>query len=64
MTARSAMVVTSAEKAAELGIEPLARVVASATSGIEPKYIMLAPVEGVKNVLEKAGWTMERRRFV
>ncbi len=55
----SAVVVTSAEKAKELGIEPLARIVAYATSGIEPKYIMMAPVQGVKNVLEKAGWTME-----
>ncbi len=55
----SAIVVTSAEKAAELGVEPLGRVVASATSGIEPKLIMLAPVQGVKNVLAKAGWTME-----
>ena len=55
----SAIVVTSADKAKELGIEPLARIVAYATSGIEPKLIMMAPVEGVKNVLKKAGWTME-----
>ncbi len=55
----SAIVVTSAEKAKELNIEPLARIVAYATSGIEPKLIMMAPVEGVKNVLKKAGWTME-----
>ena len=55
----SAIVVTSAEKAKELDIEPLARIVAYATSGIEPKLIMMAPVEGVKNVLKKAGWTME-----
>jgi len=54
----SALVITTAEKAAELGIEPLARIVASANSGIEPKYIMLAPVEGVKKVLKKAGWEM------
>jgi acetyl-CoA C-acetyltransferase len=54
----SAVVVTTAERAAELGIQPLARVVASAVSGIEPKYIMLAPVKGVENVLEKAGWEM------
>lgn len=54
----SALVVTSAEKAAELGIEPLGRVVAWASSGIEPKMIMMAPVEGVKNVLKKAGWDM------
>ncbi len=54
----SALVITTAEKAAELGIEPLARIVANATSGIEPKFIMLAPVEGVKKVLKKAGWEM------
>ncbi len=54
----SALVITSAEKAKELGIEPLARIVASATSGIEPKFIMLAPVEGVKKVLKKAAWEM------
>ena len=54
----SALVITSAEKAKELGIEPLARIVASAQSGIEPKFIMLAPVEGVKKVLKKANWEM------
>jgi acetyl-CoA C-acetyltransferase len=54
----SAIVVTSLEKARELGVEPMARIVASATSGIEPKMIMLAPVEGVKRVLKKAGWEM------
>jgi len=55
----SALVVTSAENAASLGIEPLGRVVASATSGIEPKLIMMAPVKGVQNVLAKAGWDMK-----
>ncbi len=54
----SALVVTSAAKAKEMGIEPLARIVAYATSGIEPKLIMMAPVEGVRNVLKKAGWEM------
>ncbi|HTK38425.1 MAG TPA: acetyl-CoA C-acyltransferase, partial [Pyrinomonadaceae bacterium] len=54
----SALVITTAEKAKELGIEPLGRVVASATSGIEPKLIMMAPVQGVLNVLQKAGWDM------
>jgi acetyl-CoA C-acetyltransferase len=54
----SALVVTTVEKAKELGIEPLARIVASAQSGTEPKLIMLAPVEGVRKVLKKAGWEM------
>ena len=54
----SALVITSAEKAAELGIEPLARIVSYATSGIEPKFIMLAPVEGVRKAVKKAGWEL------
>ncbi len=54
----SALVVSTAEKAASLGIEPLGRIVAWASSGIEPKMIMMAPVNGVLNVLKKAGWTM------
>lgn len=55
----SALVVTSSEKAAELGVEPLGRVVSYAVSGIEPKYIMLAPVEGVRRAVAKAGWSLE-----
>jgi len=55
----SAVVVTSAENAEKMGAEPLAKIVAYATSGIEPRLIMMAPVQGVKNVLDKAGWTME-----
>jgi acetyl-CoA C-acetyltransferase len=55
----SALVVTSDEKASELGVEPLARIVSYAVSGIEPKYIMLAPVEGVRRAVAKAGWTLE-----
>lgn len=54
----SALVVTSADNAAAAGIEPLGRVVAWASSGIEPKLIMMAPVKGVQNVLAKAGWSM------
>ena len=55
----SALVVTSSERAAELGVEPLGRVVSYAVSGIEPKYIMLAPVEGVRRAVAKAGWQLE-----
>lgn len=55
----SALVVTSDEKARELGVEPLGRVVSYAVSGIEPKLIMLAPVEGVRRAVAKAGWKLE-----
>ena len=55
----SALVVTSSDKASELGVEPLARIVSYAVSGIEPKLIMLAPVEGVRRAVAKAGWSLE-----
>ncbi|MEP6703282.1 MAG: acetyl-CoA C-acetyltransferase [Acidobacteriota bacterium] len=55
----SALVVTSAERASELGVEPLARIVSYAVSGIEPRLIMLAPVEGVRRAVAKAGWSLE-----
>jgi len=55
----SALVVTSSQNAISLGVEPLGRVVSYAVSGIEPKYIMLAPVEGVRRAVAKAGWALE-----
>ena len=55
----SALVVTSSQNAASLGVEPLGRVVSYAVSGIEPKLIMLAPVEGVRRAVAKAGWALE-----
>ena len=55
----SALVVTSRDKAAELGVEPLARVVSYAVSGIEPRLIMLAPIEGVRRAVAKAGWELK-----
>src|SRR5712671_4226503 len=54
----SALVVTSAERAKTLGIEPLARIVAQATSGVEPKLVMMAPVEAIKKLLKKTGWAL------
>jgi len=52
----SAVVVTSLGRAKQLGVEPMARIVAQATSGVEPRLVMMAPVEAVKKVLKKAGW--------
>src|ERR1051325_1613828 len=54
----SAVVVTSDERAKALGIEPLARIVAQATSGVEPKLVMMAPVEAIKKLLMKTGWSL------
>lgn len=57
--AAAAVVVMSAAKAKELGLKPMARIVAQAASGVDPKWVMMAPVTGVRKVLERAGWTAE-----
>ena len=56
--AAAALVVMSAAKAKSLGIKPLVRLKAQAMSGVAPKWVMLAPVTGVRKVLERAGWTL------
>jgi acetyl-CoA C-acetyltransferase len=57
--AAAALVVMSAEKAKLLGLEPMARIRAQATSGVDPAWVMMAPVTGVQKVLAKAGWTAD-----
>jgi acetyl-CoA C-acetyltransferase len=52
----AAVVVTSAQRAEELGALPLVRIVAQATSGVEPKWVMMAPVDAVRKIWEKTGW--------
>jgi len=55
----AALVVTSAEKAKQLGRKPLARIVGQAVSGVEPKWVMMAPVSAVQFLVEKVGWKLE-----
>jgi acetyl-CoA C-acetyltransferase len=52
----AAVVVTSAKRAKELGAQPMVRIVAQATSGVEPKWVMMAPVDAVKKIWQKTGW--------
>jgi acetyl-CoA C-acetyltransferase len=54
--AAAAVVVMSDAKAKELGLTPMVTIKAQATSGVAPKWVMLAPVIGVQRVLKKAGW--------
>ncbi len=56
----AALVVTSERTAAKLGKQPMARIVAQATSGVEPKWVMMAPVEAVEKLLAKTGWDRDR----
>jgi acetyl-CoA C-acetyltransferase len=57
--AAAAVVAMSADRAQELGLKPMARIVAHATSGIDPKWVMMAPVNGARTVMKKAGWSVE-----
>src|SRR5580765_7180090 len=53
----AALVVTSAETAKALGRTPLALIVAQATSGLEPKMVMMTPVPAIRRLWEKTGWS-------
>jgi len=55
----AALVVTSAERARESGHKPMARVVGQSVSGVEPQWVMMAPVEAVRKLLVKTGWKLE-----
>jgi len=54
----SAVVVTSSERAKSLGVEPLGKIVGQATSGTEPQLVMMAPVDAIKKLLAKTGWSL------
>jgi acetyl-CoA C-acetyltransferase len=55
----AAVVVTSYKRAKELGVEPMARIVGQATSGVDPQWVMMAPVSGVRKLWAKTGWKNE-----
>src|SRR5579863_10051275 len=55
----AALVVTSARRAKDLGAQPMVRIVAQATSGVEPQWVMMAPVGAVRKIWEKTGWKNE-----
>ncbi len=55
----AAVVVMPASKAKELGLKPMARIVAQATSGLAPEWVMMTPVETVRQLWKKTGWKNE-----
>jgi acetyl-CoA C-acetyltransferase len=55
----AALVVMSAERARALGLTPMARIVAQATSGTQPKMLLMTPVEATRKVLKKAAWKLD-----
>jgi acetyl-CoA C-acetyltransferase len=54
----SALVVMSADRAKALGLTPLVRIVGQATSGLAPKFVLMTPVEAVRRLSTKIGWTL------
>jgi acetyl-CoA C-acetyltransferase len=56
----AALVVTSERNAARLGKTPMARIVGQAVSGVEPKWVMMAPVDAVEKLLVKTGWDRDK----
>jgi acetyl-CoA C-acetyltransferase len=56
--AGASVVVSTLQFAEKKGIKPLARIVACATSGLEPKWVMMTPEPAVRAVAAKAGWDL------
>src|ERR1700720_3664870 len=56
----AALIVTSERNASRLGKQPIARIIAQAVSGVEPKWVMMAPVEAVEKLLTKTGWDRDK----
>ncbi len=54
----AALVVMSAARAASLKLKPIARIAGQATSGLPPKYLLMTPVEAIRKVAAKVGWTL------
>ncbi len=55
----SALVVMAESRAAALGVTPLARIAGQATSGLAPKFVLMTPVEAVRRVADKVGWSLD-----
>ncbi|MDP2839155.1 MAG: acetyl-CoA C-acyltransferase, partial [Syntrophales bacterium] len=55
----AALLIMSADKARELGKQPLARIVTSAAAGVEPRTMGLGPIPALRKALERAGLKLE-----
>jgi acetyl-CoA C-acetyltransferase len=56
----AALVVTSERHAQQLSKQPIARIVAQTVSGVEPKWVMMAPVDAVEKLLARTGWDRDK----
>jgi 3-oxoadipyl-CoA thiolase len=56
----AAILITSQEKAKELGLKPLARIIASASAGVSPRVMGLGPIPATRKALQRAGLTIDQ----
>jgi acetyl-CoA C-acetyltransferase len=56
----AALVVMSAARASQLKLTPMARIAGQATSGLPPKYLLMTPVEAVRKLSQKIGWSLDQ----
>ena len=54
----AAVLVMSAAKARELGLQPIARIVGGAAAGVDPRLMGIGPVPATRKVLARAGWSL------
>ena len=57
--AAAALVVMGGDVATRLNLTPMARVVGQATSGLEPKLVLMTPVDAVRKLMKKTGWSLD-----
>jgi len=60
----AAMIVMSKEKADELGVKPMARIVSYASGGVDPSVMGLGPIPATRKALEKAGMTIDDMELI
>ncbi|MGH9777008.1 MAG: acetyl-CoA C-acetyltransferase, partial [Candidatus Acidiferrales bacterium] len=60
----AALIVTSEEWAKQKGKTPMARILGHAVSGVEPKWVMMAPVDAVRMLMKKVGWKLEEVELI
>jgi len=60
----AAVIVMSEEKAGELGLKPLARVVSYAATGVDPRVMGLGPIEATRKALKRAGMTLDQIELI
>lgn len=56
--AAAALVVMGADVATRLNLTPMARIVGQATAGLEPKLVLMTPVDAVRKLMVKTGWSL------